>query len=73
MVSYQQRIQEVRIRHKQSIESVAKAIHLSTEEYEAVEKGERELYAHELLLMKRYYGMSADDLLGLRHEHGNTD
>ena len=65
-MNYQQRIREIRIMRNQSIGTIAKVICLSTEEYEAVERGERELYAHELLLMKQYYGISADELIGLQ-------
>lgn len=64
-MNYQRRIKEVREKRGLTEDEVGKVVHLSREEYKKIETGERELLAEELFLLKRYYRVSADYLVGL--------
>lgn len=57
-----------RIRQGLSVDEAARAILIPTSELAAIERGEREIYASELVRMSRLYGCSPDFLLGMTDE-----
>lgn len=62
---YRQRIREIREDRDLSQETVGKIIHKSQQGYSHIENGRAELKIDDLLLLCKFYNLSADYLIGL--------
>lgn len=64
-MEYTERLRQIREEWNLSYAEVGHVIHRSAEEYEQMERGEIDMFAEELLLLKWYYRVSADYLMGI--------
>lgn len=60
-----QRIEDLRIDADLSQRQVAALLHMNREVYRRYEKGEREIPVWAVIQLAKYYGVTADYLLGL--------
>lgn len=64
-MEYRERIKAVREDHDLSQAEIGKILNKSQQGYNHIEKGRAELTIKDLIKLCRYYGLSADYLIGL--------
>lgn len=67
-MDYRRRLREIREDRDLSQAEVGRVIHKSQQGYSHIENGRAELKIEDLITLCRFYGLSADYLIGLRDE-----
>ena len=67
-MDYRTRLREIREDHDLSQAEVGKIIHKSQQGYSHIENGRAELKIDDLILLCKFYGLSADYIIGLVHD-----
>ncbi len=67
-MDYRQRLRDVREDHDLSQEEVGRLINKSQQGYSHIENGRAELKIEDLVVLCRFYHLSADYLIGLTDE-----
>lgn len=67
-MDYRRRLREIREDRDLSQAEVGRVIHKSQQGYSHIENGRAELRIEDLITLCRFYGLSADYLIGLRDE-----
>lgn len=71
-MDYRQRLRDVREDHDLSQEEVARLLHKSQQGYSHIENGRAELKIEDLIVLCRFYHVSADYLIGLTDRPEST-
>ena len=67
-MDYRQRLRDMREDHDLSQAEVGRIINKSQQGYSHIENGRAELKIEDLIVLCRYYQVSADYLIGLKNE-----
>ena len=67
-LDYRRRIRNVREDRDYTQEQIGKLLHKSQQGYNHIEAGRAELKIEDLIILCRFYDLSADDLIGLKDE-----
>lgn len=67
-MDYRRRLRDVREDHDLSQADIGKVLNKSQQGYSHIENGRAELKIDDLILLCRFYGLSADYLIGLTND-----
>lgn len=67
-MNFHKRIRDIREDRDYLQKDIAKALEISTQQYQLYESGQREFRYHHIIKLSKFYKLSADYILGLTDE-----
>ena len=68
---YYKRIRELREDHDKTQKEIAELLNTTQQHYSRMENGSTEITADRIIILAKFYNVSADYILGLKNEQNN--